>query len=455
METPIDQRGTSSGLQSVSGACVVAAKDIFVHALDATRVSHAMKQQISCNTGILQISDRRCELGSYERLILVAIGKAAVPMTTTFLRIVGDEGARFEGVVAGVPGEALPERLHFFPGGHPSPTQASLDAAAGILRVLEGVSEHDLVIFLMSGGGSSMVEQLLPTGVSLPEIAATHKALVESGAPIASINAIRKHLSAVKGGRLAAAANPAEQVTLFVSDVPAGALDALASGPTLPDSSTNADVGRILAEFELLLHLPPGVAEFLTADALPETPKPGEAMFERSLWTVLLDSSSLEQAAAARATELGWDVTIDSSCDDWTAEAAARHLLQRLEELKAAAPKRPVCLISAGEVTVRVPSNATGKGGRNQHFALLCAQQIAGRDYVVLSAGSDGIDGNSSAAGAVVDGTTCARAAALGYSIEQTVAAFDSYTLLSQLGEALVIGPTGNNLRDLRILLAP
>jgi glycerate 2-kinase len=257
----------------------------------------------------------------------------------------------------------------------------------------------------------------------------------------------------VKGGRLAAAAAPAEQVTLFVSDVPEGALDALASGPTVPDRSTVADVRRLAAEYGLAQRLPARVAQLLEEDELTETPKPGDAAFARSRRVVLLDSRSLEEAAAARAAELGWTVTIDNACDDWSAEDAAEYLLLRLKELRA--DRSRVCLLSAGEVTVRVPKGATGKGGRNQHFALLCSERIAGEEIVVLSAGSDGVDGNSPATGAIADGMTLARASAAGYPVERALAEFDSYGLLSMLGDAVVTGPTGNNLRDLRILLAP
>nr|WP_255550824.1 MOFRL family protein [Granulicella sp. dw_53] len=197
--------------------------------------------------------------------------------------------------------------------------------------------------------------------------------------------------------------------------------------------------------------MPSVVARILAGDLI-ETPKPGDEAFARSRWSLLLDSTSLEEAAAARATELGWTVVVDHTCDDWSAEDAAEYLVTRLEELRAVGER--VCLLSAGEVTVRLPP-AAGRGGRNQHFALLCAERIAGGEMVVLSAGSDGLDGNSPAAGGVVDGTTVSRAAAAGFPVERALAEFDSYGLLSLLGDAVVTGPTGNNLRDLRILLAP
>jgi glycerate 2-kinase len=429
------------------------ARDIFLCALEGTRVDAAMGQRILFDKTALEIDGHRYELSGYERVVLVSIGKAAGTMAATFLRLAGDEARRIEGVVAGVCEQSLSKQIKVFRSGHPNPNQASLDAAAEILRLLRGATARDLVVFLMSGGGSSMVEQMLCDRISLEETAATHKALVESGATIEEINTVRKHLSAVKGGRLAAAAAPAEQVTLFVSDVPEGALDALASGPTVPDRSTVADVQRVAAEYGLAHRLPASVAQLLEEDELTETPKTGDAAFARSRWVVLLDSRSLEEAAAARAAELGWTVTIDNACDDWSAEDAAEYLLRRMKELRA--EKTRVCLLSAGEVTVRVPKGATGRGGRNQHFALLCSERIAGEEIVVLSAGSDGVDGNSPATGAIADGTTVARASAAGHLVERALAEFDSYALLSLLGDAVVTGPTGNNLRDLRILLAP
>jgi glycerate 2-kinase len=433
------------------------ARDIFLGALDGTRVAVAMERRVACAAGTLVVDVYRYALSGYARVLLIAIGKAAGTMTAAFLRLAGDDAQRMEGIVAGVSTEQLPENMRVFHGGHPSPNQASQDAAAAILQLLQGATERDLVVFLLSGGGSSMVEQMLRAGseddTSLEDTAATHKALVECGATIAEINAVRKHLSAVKGGRLAAAAAPAEQLTLFVSDVPAEALDALASGPTLPDRSTVADVRRIVAQFGLAERLPSVVREMLLEESSAETPKSGDAIFARSRWILLLDSGSLEEAAATRAAELGWTVVVANTCDDWSAEDAAEYLVRRLKELRATQSR--VCLLSAGEVTVRVDPGATGRGGRNQHFGLLCSQRIAGQQAVVLSAGSDGIDGNSPAAGAVVDGTTVARAEAAGLPVERALAEFDSYGLVSLLGDAVMTGPTGNNLRDLRILLAP
>jgi glycerate 2-kinase len=430
------------------------ALDIFGYALNSSRVDVAIERRIRFESSALLVDEKSYPLDRYQRLAVVAIGKAAGTMTRTFLRQSGRETERFEGIVVAPRGSwSFPPGFRVYHGGHPSPNADSMVAAAEILALLQSLTERDLVVFLVSGGGSAMVEQFLQPGISLDVTAATHKALVESGASIAAINAVRKHLSAVKGGRLAAAAAPAEQLTIFVSDVPAGDLDALSSGPTMADRSTTEDVYRIAEEHSLARGVPSVIAEMLTKRTLVETPKSGDEIFARSRWFVLLDSVSLEEAAAVRARELGWHVEIDNRCDDWTAEHAANYLLERLRELRRSHER--VCLLSAGEVTVVVPSGTVGKGGRNAHFALLCAERVVGDEITVLSAGTDGIDGSSPAAGGLVDGLTVARAEGAGQPVPAALAAFDGYTLLESLGDAIMTGPTGNNLRDLRILLAP
>ena len=430
------------------------ALDIFRHALDASRVDVAMSRRVRFAGGMFAVDGDEYSLDQYERVVLIAMGKAAGTMTRAFLHAAGEFAKRFEGVVVSPQLVELDKaRFRVYHGGHPLPNAASVEAAGDILRTLEKLTEKDLVVFLVSGGGSAMVERFLEPSILVEVMAATHKALVESGAPIAAMNSVRKHLSAVKGGRLAAAAAPAEQVTVFVSDVPEGQLDALSSGPTMPDGSTVKEVYRIAEEYGLAARFPSVVAEMIARRSLVETPKAGDEIFARSRWSVLLDSASLEETAAVRARELGWHVEIDNRCDDWNAERAAGYLVERVSELRRV--RERVCLLTAGEVTVKVPQGVKGNGGRNQHFALLCAELIAGKKIEVLSAGSDGVDGHSSAAGGVVDGTTVARANAAGYPVRAALGCFDSNDLLAMLGDAVVTGPTGNNLRDLRILLAP
>ena len=274
---------------------------------------------------------------------------------------------------------------------------------------------------------------------------------MHSGAPIAEINAIRKHLSAIKGGRMAQAAVPARQLSLLVSDVPDTAPDALASGPTMPDSSTTTDCYDIAQRYEMLQRFPGRVRKIFEERQLQETPKPGDPAFANSSFQTVLSNQTAVDAAVQRAIDLGFTVEVDNTCDDWDYVAAADYLLGRLRELRQRSAR--ACLISGGEVTVQVGSQS-GTGGRNQQFALYCALRIQGEPITILSAGTDGIDGNSVAAGAVVDGTSVARASELSLDAATALQDFDANPLLHEIRDEVVIGPTGNNVRDLRVLLA-
>jgi glycerate 2-kinase len=286
--------------------------------------------------------------------------------------------------------------------------------------------------------------------ISLPDLIATYRSLVHSGAPIAEINAIRKHLSSVKGGRLAQVAYPAQQVSILVSDVPDNTPDALASGPTMPDSTSIHDCERIAAKYNLIDQFPKSVADLFRERALNETPKSDDPAFVHARWwTVLSNKVAIDEATAA-ATRAGFGVAVDNSCDDWPYDKAAEYLLDRVRALRRKVSR--ACLISGGEVTVTVRNG--GIGGRNQQFALACAEAIAGDDITVLSGGTDGIDGNSAAAGAVVDGSTISRARGGAEAVRDALSGFNAFPLFEALGDALITGPTGNNLRDLRLLFA-
>jgi hydroxypyruvate reductase len=340
--------------------------------------------------------------------------------------------------------------FRYFLGGHPLPTAESVRAARAILKTVSGLSESTLVLYLISGGASAMVEVPQDEEISLADLIATYRVLVHSSAAIGEINTIRKHLSAIKGGRLAQAAFPARQVSIMVSDVPENSLDALASGPTMPDSSTEADCYRIAEAHAILPHLPDSVRRIFEERALEETPKADDPLFAFSRWWTILSSASSAENAAKLLAARGFAVEIDNTPDDWPYERAADYLLNRLRELRAGVSR--AALVSTGEITVRVEHS--GVGGRNQHFAMHCAERIAGEQIAVLSAGTDGVDGNSPAAGAIVDGTTMARARAAGFDAEKELGRFNSFPVFERLGDAIVTGPTGNNVRDLRILLA-
>jgi len=425
------------------------AREMFDRALLECSIPHAFSRQVLCDGRHLRIGKDVYDLDSFERTLVVSIGKAGHSMAQTLSNIV-------DGGLTGIVDcpNAPPAQLfgfHYFTGGHPLPNEDSLRAGDAILRLVAGASRRTLLVFLISGGASAIAEKPINAVISLPDVIETYKALVHSGAPIAEINAVRKHLSALKGGRLARVAAPAYQASILVSDVPENSLDALASGPTMPDTTTVADCRAIVERYKLLRHFPASVSGLFEHNLLEETPKQGDPAFQHSRYTTVLSNSTATNAAVESATLDGFAVEADNSCDDWDFQRAADHLLGRLRKLRRAAPR--ACLVSGGEVTVKV-GTTSGVGGRNQHFALYCAQQIAGENITVLSAGTDGIDGNSQAAGAVVDGTTVERAKQRGFDVATALAQFDSFSLLDAIGDAIIIGATGNNVRDLRILLA-
>jgi hydroxypyruvate reductase len=309
--------------------------------------------------------------------------------------------------------------------------------------LLSVLGSEDLVLFPVSGGSSAMMELPVEQSITIEETADFHRALVHSGLNIADMNALRKHFSAVKGGRLAALAGQATQCTLLVSDVPADRLHVIGSGPSLPDPTTREDCRRLMQQ----LNMPRPVREYFASASLPETPKPEDECFRKAQWRCLLSSETMLHIAAELCAAQGFHTVVDNTCDEWDYRQAADYLLDRMRSLTAGHER--VCLLSAGELSVRIEGTA-GIGGRNQQFALYCATQLRASE-AVLSAGSDGIDGNSPAAGAVVDAPTIQRAESLGLFAPAALEAFDSFPFFDKLGDAIVSGPTGNNVRDLRI----
>ncbi len=425
------------------------AREVFLHALSEASIEKAFERHVHYERGVLRICDDLFDLNSYNRTACIAFGKAAHRMAEILSHQVG---TALHGILVDpnrhdhqIPG------YRYFQGGHPQPNKESVRGAEAILKTLGALNPQSLVIFLVSGGGSAAVEKLADSEISLPDLIATYKILVNSGAPIAQINAVRKHLSAVKGGRMAQAAKGAQQVSIMISDVPENALDSLSSGPTMPDSSTVEDCYRIVHQHNMLPDFPESTRELFEKRALEETPKQDDAAFARSRWWKILSNETAEKVAAAAAAKQGFAVEIDHSCDDWDYARAADYLLERLRALRQGVSK--ACIISGGEVTVKVPANA-GQGGRNQHFALYCAQKIAKENITVLSAGTDGIDGVSPAAGAIADGTTMERAQQAHLDTAAHFTSFNAFPFFEKLSDTIQTGPTGNNVRDLRILMA-
>src|ERR1700746_2824873 len=318
------------------------AREIFQYALEQASIPKAFARNVHCERGILRICEDLYDLNAHGRVLVVSIGKAGHTLVEA---LEAQVGSRLEGIVAS--SVDPPSQVHgfrYFRGGHPTPNADSVRAAEAILKSLSAQTASSLVIFMLSGGGSAIAEKPIDDDISLDDLMATYRALVLSGAPIAEINAIRKHLSDVKGGRLALAAYPAQQVSLLVSDVPDSTPDALASGPTMADSTTVQDCYRIAQKYQLAAQFPQSTRELFERRALEETPKSDDPAFIRARWwTVLSNQAAVEQASIA-AERAGFFVHIDNSCDDWDYARAADYLLDRVRALRK--QFSPVCLIS-------------------------------------------------------------------------------------------------------------
>jgi len=428
------------------------AREIFSETLAAIDIPLAMRQKLA-RTGSRIRFDDDVDLAAYNRIVAIAIGKASAAMALGFADLLAMDFA-FEGILV-APYESLSEVQGFRALGaaHPIPDQSSIAAAHAIIDLLRQCDSRTLVFFLLSGGGSSLIELPLDPSISLKDLQRLNRLLVTSGASINEVNAVRKHLSAVKGGRLAALAAASTKLSLAITDVPAGCESALASGPTLVDPTTVADACRVIEKYALASKLPASVrAKFAQPQTIPETPKRGDPAFARARFSLLLTMHDLFHHAHQAAEARGFVTQCDNSTDDWPVAQAAECLLGQLARLGQANRGRRVALIADGEVSS--PVRGKGVGGRNSAFVLDCVESIAGRGIAVLSAGTDGKDGSSPAAGAVADGKTLERARTERLDPREFAARSDSYNFFHKLGDAIETGPTGNNLRDLRILLA-
>ena len=384
-------------------------------------------------------------------VIIVSIGKIGLPMTDELMERCGLDSPL--GLVT-MPylNSTRHHCLKLFAGGHPYPDEDSLKAAQYTLKLLKKAVENDLVVFLISGGGSAAMESPLDEAVSLEDIKSMNRVLVSCGANIVEMNTVRKHLSGVKGGRLAVAAAPARQITVFISDVPRGKDSSVASGPTMPDESTLEEMVDVIERYELKRLFPKSIVNLIESGTIPETPKETDPAFHNARWHRLLSNENALEEANKFADRMDWICIIDTTADDLRVDSAAEYLIKRLKQLKDQHTGRTVCIVAGGEV--RSPVKGNGLGGRNQAFVLECATRIQNERIGVLSGGTDGIDGNSPAAGAVADGETLDRAGSMGMDPADTMARSDSYAFFHSLEDDIVTGPTGNNLCDLRMLIA-
>jgi hydroxypyruvate reductase len=428
---------------------------IFRASLKAADPYEAVLRHVRIDGETLIAGRSRYRLGRIQHIFVVGAGKASAPMARAIERLLGRRVTR--GLLNVKYGHSAGlKRIQLNECGHPVPDQNGVDGAVRIADIAAQAGENDLVIALISGGASALLPLPAPP-VTLAQKQATTQLLLDCGATIHEINAVRKHISSIKGGQLAALAYPATVVALMLSDVIGDDLDVIGSGPTAPDASTFDTASEVIEKYGIGPKLPPSVRSRLQdgqSGKAPETPKPGDNAFRRTQNLVVGSNRLALDAAAAKAREFGYrPLVLSSSIQGETRDAALFHAAVAMEIRTAGRPaKPPCCIISGGETTVTI--RGTGKGGRNQEFALAAAIAIAGMaNTVILSAGTDGSDGPTDAAGGLVDGHTVARAAAKSVDLRRALAANDSYTVLDRTGDLIFTGPTGTNVMDVRLML--
>jgi len=431
------------------------AVEIFDMALKAVQPGAAIKRHCKFDGKTLFIGHRSYQLARYNNLYILGAGKATAPMAAAIEDMIDEKITG--GIITVKFGYVTDlKRINLIEAGHPIPDEDGIRGASAILNLAKNVEEHDLILCLISGGGSA----LLPVpyeGLTLKDKQDTIKTLLSCGATIHEINTIRKHISKIKGGRLAQAVYPATLITLILSDVVGDDLDVIASGPTVPDSSSFHDCKNIFRRYNIIDKIPQNILNHIEAGIsgkIDETPKPNDPVFDRTYNLIIGSNVESLISAKEKAESLGYNVLILSSMIEGETRFIAQvHGAIAREIIKTGNPlPLPACILSGGETTVTISGN--GLGGRNQEFALSASIDIFGqKNIVMLSGGTDGTDGPTDAAGAFSDTFTLKRAAEMGLDPYRFLANNDSYHFFQKLGDLFITGPTNTNVMDLRIVL--
>lgn len=423
-------------------------------ALTAVSPEACLKRAVHLDSDHLIVAGSSFDLSDVSRIIVIGMGKASARMAAALETILGERIDN--GLIVTADGYKVPtSRVKVVEAGHPIPDERGIAAAQRIGKLAAGAKRGDLVIVLISGGGSALLT--LPVlGIAIDDLVTTNELLLRSGAKIQEVNTVRKHLSQVKGGQLAYRVFPAQVLTLILSDVPGDPLDAIASGPTVGDPTTYADVARILKHYELWEKIPRSVRTHIErgmSGSAPETPKPGDDVFARVTTAIIGSGSVAAEAALSAARDLGYHSLLLTT----TLQGEAREVGKVLaaiarEEAQSQRPlPLPALIVAAGETTVTV--RGSGKGGRNQEVALAAALGIEEMPGVVIAClGTDGRDGPTDAAGAIVDGETTHRLRQQGSDPSASLATNDSYHALARSGDLILTGPTGTNVADLCLI---
>jgi len=432
------------------------ANQIFRHVLDILDPGQLVKEKVSIRDSTLIVEEREYNLNNYENIYVVGGGKACAPMAKAMEGLLGDKIDNGIIVVKYDHGLSL-KKIETVEASHPIPDENGERGASDILRLLSGTGEKDLIICLISGGGSALLVQP-HKGITLQDIQTASAELLACGATIDEINTVRKHLSSIKGGQLAKAAYPSTLITLMLSDVVGDPMDIIASGPTVPDESTFEDAYAIIQKYTLEEKIPNIVCGFLRSGKMgeiEETPKNGNKIFDNTQNVIVGSNKIALDAAEKRAKDLGYNTIVLSSLVEGESRDVAKFFAAIAKEVSRTGTPvpKPACIIAGGETTVTI--RGKGKGGRNQEFALSAAMEIEGFEgVVILSAGTDGTDGPTDATGAIVDSNTC-KAAREKFRLnpDEFLNKNDSYNFFKKTGEHIITGPTMTNVMDIMISL--
>ncbi len=431
------------------------AMEIFQAALKAVDPVEAILRHVKLENEVLQIGHQRFELNDFDRVLVVGAGKAGAPMARALENLLGERID--DGAIVVKEGHGLPlDHVRIHEASHPVPDGRGIRGAEEILALVKEAGERDLVICVISGGGSALL--VAPAeGVTLEDKQEVTRLLLACGADIHEINTVRKHLSRAKGGGLARLAYPATVVSLILSDVIGDDLNVIASGPAVPDTSTFADARGVFQKYDIWDRVPKSVRHRIQlglAGDFEDTPKAGDAVFRRC-YSELVGTNIQALIAAGRAAQgLGYQPLILSSTVEGEAREVVKMFTAFAKEVRSSGNPlaAPACILCGGETTVTIQGE--GKGGRNQEFALASAMIIAGMDNVlVLSGGTDGTDGPTDAAGAIADGRTIARAEAIGLDPLDCLRRNDAYHFFQPLQDLIITGPTRTNVSDVYMLL--
>jgi glycerate 2-kinase len=426
---------------------------ILRHSIRACNPDSALRKHVHLQGEDLMVGSFSYRLESHKRIFVIGAGKASARMALALEKILGER--IFSGIVVTKKGYGIPlNRVELFEGGHPLPDKDGLKATQKIVKLLSQTKEDDLVILLLSGSGSSLLISPVP-GIDLKDKIKLTDQLLKCGADIKEINALRKHVSSVKGGRLAQLAQPASVLTLILSDVIGDRIDSIASGPTAPDRTTFVDCIKIIRKYNLEEKIPSSIYRHLKMGAegtVAETPKPGNPVFKKVRNVIIGSNRMALQAAKQKAEDLGYITQILPRPVAGDTTKAARNHIELIRKIKYTERpvKPPACVISGGETTVKIKGK--GLGGRNQEFVLVAALGISGMENTVfLSAGTDGTDGPTDAAGAICDGDTINRAFKKGLDPNLFLRENDSYHFFKKLDDLIITGPTYTNVMDLHL----